>query len=92
MYDSIFGHHNLGGGGSCKVANILLNKELPPQIPVMPQLRSRHSGGELEILGENLPYKKHSICKSILLPHPRNTDAGTWYMSDRVVPSVLHCT
>ena len=44
-----------GVGGSCKVANILPNKELPPPIPVMPQLRSRSSGGELEILRENLP-------------------------------------
>ena len=58
MYDGIFGHDNnlgWGGGGSCKVANILPNKELPLPIPVMPQLRSRSSGGELEILRENLP-------------------------------------
>lgn len=36
------------------MANILPNKELPPQIPVMPQLRSRSSGGELEILRTRL--------------------------------------
>lgn len=51
MCDGIFGHHNnLGNGGGRKEANILRNKELFPQIPVMPQMRSRNSGGELEIL------------------------------------------
>lgn len=52
-YDSIFGHRNiLEDGGGCKEPNILCNKELFPLIPVMPQLRSRNSGGELEILWE----------------------------------------
>lgn len=81
-----------GAGGSCKVAKILLNKELPPQIPVMPQLRGRNSGGELEILGENLPYKHTQFAKvfCFLIPEIQILEPGTcqitWF------PSVLYCT
>ena len=91
MYDGIFGHdNNLGGGGGCKVANILPNKELPPQIPVMPQLRSRSSGGELEILRENLLRKNTRFAKvfCFLIPEIQMLEPGTcqitWF------PSVLH--
>lgn len=74
------------------MANILLNKELPPQIPVMPQLRGRNSGGELEILGENLPYKHTQFAKvfCFLIPEIQILEPGTrqitWF------PSVLYCT